>query len=192
MCVDPVTGIMLGGQLVSGIGGAIGATQSAKFQFQAYKLQSEEMQNQIKQAEAQAMIEEVQRRDEYLYLTSKNLASAASTGARSSSETFLAIEDANARNQRRDQQVADLNLASRKAQLQGQSAQHLMAADASLRQGRYEAIGVIGRTLLTTANNMPLLGNLSGGAASAGPRFDHSPKVSGNYSDIIINAAARA
>ena len=146
---------LAGATTYMGMQGADAARGSHQFAAQGHMISANEMMKQIEVVETQAMIDELQRRNEYAYLTAENMAAATVTGVRVDSSSFEAIQRRNDEQMRKDQSIADLNTANQKGQLAGQAGQYTRAAFAELKAGQtaYKE-GMFG-TAMTVLDNFP-------------------------------------
>ena len=159
------SGLLAGVTTYMGMAGAEEARGAHQFAAQGNMFSANEMAKQIEVVETQAMIDELQRRNEYAYLTSQNLAAASVTGVRTDSASFEAIQARNDEQQRKDQSIADLNEANQKGQLAGQANQYTTAAFAELKAGETAYKEGLFGTASTVLDNFPRidLGRIGGG-----------------------------
>lgn len=156
----------------SGMESANASMEAGYAQGAAYYQSSEEMMKQIEAIETNAEIEENNRRAEFMYFTSENLAAAASTGASIDSASFEAIRKNNERNFAEDETIAAVNVNNQKRQLALQSAEYSRAGDAAIKSGRQQRrIGLLntGVSLLQNAVTfgMPTFGDNTAGLTSS-------------------------
>lgn len=156
---------MAGMTTFSGLSSAEAQSRSGYLAATGSFISAGEMRKQIKQIEDQATVEELQRRQEYDYLTRQNAAAATVTGVSFDSDTFEAIRARNEQNFRVDQQIASVNEANAKGQAAAQGIQHSMAGFAEIVGGEAKRDAAIWDTGFSLLQNFPTaaFGRIGGG-----------------------------
>lgn len=153
----------------AGISSANASVDAGYAQAHGYFQSSEEMMKQIQHVETQALNEEIIRRDQFAYLTQKNLVAASTTGARADSETFEAIQKRNERIYRHDNMIADLNEVNAKGQLAGQAKQFTTAGFATIKGARDNYIPQLAGVGASILTNAPVMATPSFGRGTVNP-----------------------
>lgn len=174
MC-DPMTMAVM--TIGSAAASAAGSIQAGNANAAAQKLNSEEMQKQIKQVKLQAMDEENRRREDSEFLRNRNVAAAAATGALSTSASFQNIDKYNADTVNRDVNLIRTNTAQKRGQLSQQQYQYDLAGHSAKQAGKIGAIGSLFQAGSSIAQGGPMLGGSGSDRISSAPKSSLRPRA---------------